>query len=119
MDRVLNDFKWTECLVYFDDIVVIPVGKTFQEPVCHLGNVLLLAGLKHQTAKCNFCQPKVRFSGHIISAKGVAAIQKRQRFISNWPTPTDKRHVQQFLGLADYYRWFIKTFHPSLNPCIG
>ena len=31
MDRVLNDLKWTECLVYFDDIVVI--GKTFQEHV--------------------------------------------------------------------------------------
>ena len=39
MDRVLNDLKWTECLVYVADIVVI--GKTFQEHVCHLGNVLL------------------------------------------------------------------------------
>ena len=77
--------------------------------MCHLGNVLLLAGLKLQTAKCNFCQPKVRFSGHIISAKlGVAAIQK-VNVISNWPTPTDKRHVQQFLGLADYYSWSIKN----------
>ena len=54
MDRVLNDLKWTECQVYFDDIVVI--GKTFQEPVCHLGNVLLLAGLKLQTAKCKFAR---------------------------------------------------------------
>ena len=39
MDRVLNDLKWTERLVYFDDIVVI--GKTFREHVCPLGNVLL------------------------------------------------------------------------------
>ena len=94
MDRVLNDLIWTECLVYYYYIVVI--GKTFQEHVCHLGNVLLWlrqAGLKLQTAKCNSCQPEVRFLGHIISAKGVAADPDKTKVISNWPTPTDKRHV--------------------------
>ena len=114
MDRVLNDLKWTECLVYFADIVVI--GKTFQEHVCHLGNVLLRlrqAGLKLQTAKCNFCQPEVRFLEHIISAKGVAADPDKT---SNWPTPTDKRHVQQFLGLVNYYRRFIKYFSSIAKP---
>ena len=117
---VLNDLKWTECLVYVDDIVVI--GKTF---LCHLGNVLLRlkqAGLKLQTAKCNLCLPEVRFLGHIISAKGDAADpDKKTKVISNWPTPTDKRHIQQFLGLVNYYRRFKKTFSSIsiANPCIG
>ena len=110
MDHVLNDLKWTECLVYFDDIVVI--GKTFQEHVYHLGTVLLRlrqAGLKLQTAKCNFCQQKlIRFLGHIILADGVAADPDKTKVISNLPTPTDKRDVQQFLGLVNYYRRFIK-----------
>ena len=116
MDRLLNDLKWTECLVYFDHIVAI--RKTFQEHVCHLGNVLLLlrqAGLKLQTTKCNFCQPEVRFLGHIISAERVAADPDMTKVISNWPTPTDKRHVQQFLGLVNYYRQFINKLFIHLH----
>ncbi|KAL5457414.1 hypothetical protein EMCRGX_G034666 [Ephydatia muelleri] len=61
MDRVLNDLKWTDCLVYFDDIVV--VGRTFSEHLHCLGNVLTRlrqAGLKLQPKKCNFCQQKMR-----------------------------------------------------------
>ena len=74
------------------------------------------AGLKLQTAKCNFCQPEVRFLEHIISAKGVAADPDKTKVISNWPTPTDKRHVQQFLGLVNYYRRFIKNFSSIAKP---
>ena len=46
-----------------------------------------LAGLKHQSAKCNFYQPEVMFLEHIISAEGVAADPDKMKVISNWPTP--------------------------------
>ena len=74
------------------------------------------AGLKLQTAKCNFCQPEERFLGHIISAKGVAADPDKTKVISNWPTPTDKRHVQHFLVLVNYYRRLIKNFSSIAKP---
>ena len=38
MDRVLKDLKWSECLVYIDDIVV--VGRTFDDHLCHVANIL-------------------------------------------------------------------------------
>ena len=33
MDRVLKDLKWSECLVYIDDIVIF--GRTFDEHLYH------------------------------------------------------------------------------------
>jgi len=30
--------------------------------------------------------------------------------ILNWPTPKGVKDVQKFLGLANYYYWFIKDF---------
>ena len=117
MDRVLNDLKWTDCLVYFDDIVV--VGRTFSEHLHCLGNVLTRlrqAGLKLQPKKCNFCQQKVRFLGHVVSASGISTDPDKTEVVSNWPTPTDKREIQQFLGLVNYYRRFIKNFASLAKP---
>ena len=36
--------------------------------------------------------------------------------VAKWPTPTNKKEVQQFLGLANYYRHFIKNFASIAKP---
>ena len=30
--------------------------------------------------------------------------------ISNWPTSKGVKDIQKFLGLVNYYQWFIKDF---------
>lgn len=57
MDRVLGGLKWSSCLVYFDDIIVI--GSTFSEHLKHLTAVLTnlrQSGLKLNPAKCKLYQ---------------------------------------------------------------
>ncbi|KAL5488906.1 hypothetical protein EMCRGX_G017922 [Ephydatia muelleri] len=52
MDRVLSGLKWSSCLVYFDDIIV--VGDTFEDHLHHIGLVLKRlrdAGLKLKPVK--------------------------------------------------------------------
>ena len=91
--------------MYLDDVIV--VGGTFEEHLRNLCDVfarLRAAGLKLQPMKCHLCSPKVEFLGHIVSAEGVSTDPKKIEKIANWPTPTSKREVQQFLGLANYYR---------------
>ena len=47
--------------------------------------------------------------GLIVSANGLAADPAKIQRVVDWPIPTTKREVQQFLGLVSYYRRFIEN----------
>ena len=115
MDMVLAGLQWSSCLVYLDDIIVI--GKTFEDHLMNLREVfkhLKEAGLKLKRNKCDLCMEQVKFLGHIVSAEGVQIDPEKTEKVAQWPQPFSKREVQQFLGLANYYRRFVKDF-ASIN----
>ena len=117
MDRVLSGLKWSTCLVYFDDIMV--VGTSFADHLSNIGGVLARlrgAGLKLKPGKCRLCQKRVAFLGHIVSAEGITTDPSKTEAVAKWPTPQSRREVQQFLGLANYYRRFVKNFAAIAGP---
>ena len=117
MDAVLAGLQWSSCLVYIDDIVI--PGRTFQAHLANLRAVfdrLREAGLKLKPRKCHLCLQKVKFLGHIVSADGVQTDPQKTERVSSWPTPSSRKAVQQFLGLASYYRRFVKDFATIAKP---
>ena len=105
MDSVLAGLQWTTCLVYIDDVIIL--GKSFDDHLYNLSQVfnrLQQAGLKLQPGKCALVQRKVSFLGHVISPEGIATDPDKTSKVALWPNPTCRRDVQQFLGLANYYR---------------
>ena len=117
MNSVLSGLPWNSCLVYLDDIIV--TGSTFSAHLDNLSKVfhrIREAGLKLQPSKCAFCKPEVSFLGHIVSPKGITTDPSKTDKVASWPTPTSKRDVQQFLGLANYYHRFIKDFASIARP---
>jgi len=36
--------------------------------------------------------------------------------VTKWPTPTNKKEVQSFLGFTKFYQWFIKDFLGHTHP---
>jgi len=60
--------------------------------------------------KCKWKVRKVEFLGVIISPKGVEMQKEKMERVLNWPVPRNVKEVQKFLGLANYYRRFIKDF---------
>jgi hypothetical protein len=117
MDLVLAGLQWSSCLVYLDDIII--VGRTFEEHLQNLQAVLIRlreAGLKLKPQKCALCLPQVEFLGHVVSAQGVSTDPRKTEKVRNWPTPTNRREVQQFLGLASYYRRFVQDFAKIAKP---
>ena len=117
MNLLLAGIQWSSCLVYLDDIIVL--GKTFQDHLQHLSQVfqrLRDAKLKLKAQKCSFCQESVQFLGHIVSANGLAADPAKVQRVVDWPIPTTKREVQQFLGLVSYYRRFIENCAQIAKP---
>jgi len=60
--------------------------------------------------KCKWKVREVEFLEVIISPKGVEMQKKKVEGVLNWPVPRNVKEVQKFLGLANYYRRFIKNF---------
>ena len=54
--------------------------------------------------------------GHTFSAEGMAPDPKKTHVIREWPTPGSVKAVRQFLGLASYYRCYIKNFANTAGP---
>lgn len=104
-------------VVFFDDILVF--SKTLVDHVLHLTQVLQLLKRDQwyvKQSKCSFGQRQIAYLGHVITAEGVATDPSKIRTIEQWPTPSSAKEVRSFLGLAGYYRKFVKHFGIIARP---
>uniref|UniRef100_A0A8R7TPA7 Reverse transcriptase domain-containing protein n=1 Tax=Triticum urartu TaxID=4572 RepID=A0A8R7TPA7_TRIUA len=107
-----------ECVLsFFDNILVF--SKTLQEHAEHLRQVFDLLRRdqwKVKRSKCSFGQQRITYLGHVISADGVTTDPTKIKAVTAWPTPTNVKEVRQFLGLARYYRRFVRQFGILARP---
>jgi len=54
--------------------------------------------------------------GYIVSSEGVSPDPSKTSKVKEWSTPKSLQEVQQFLGLANYYRCFIRNFAAIAKP---
>nr|GEV98339.1 putative reverse transcriptase domain-containing protein [Tanacetum cinerariifolium] len=117
MNRVCKPYLDKFVIVFIDDILIYSKDKEEHEK--HLKTILEL--LKREQlyvkfSKCDFWLESVQFLGHVIDSEGVYVDPVKFAAIKNWATPTTSTEVRQFLGLAGYYRRFIKGFSLISKP---
>ena len=56
------------------------------------------------------------FLGHIISKEGIRVDPKKIEVVVEWKPPRNVTEVRSFLGLAGYYRRFVKGFSMTAAP---
>lgn len=98
-------------IIFIDDILVY--SKDPKEHAEHLRIVLqTLRGhqLFAKFSKCEFWLGQVAFLGHIISKDRVQVHPDKVEAVRRWPRPTTVTKVWSFLGLAGYYRRFVKDY---------
>jgi hypothetical protein len=117
MNHVLRSFIGKFVVVYIDDILIY--SKTLEEHVEHINCVL--AVLKEEklyanVEKCSFCTEKVVFLGFVFSGQGVEVDEENIKANREWLPPQNVIQVQSFLGLAGFYRRFVKDFSTIAAP---
>jgi hypothetical protein len=98
-------------LVFFDDILIYI--KTEEKHIKHLGIILKVLQdnrLFAKHSKCVFVQSQVEYLCHIISGDGVATDPEKIVAVKEWPEPKSITELRGFLGLARYYRRFIRDY---------
>ncbi|GJZ44822.1 hypothetical protein Tco_0592418 [Tanacetum coccineum] len=111
MNRVCKPYLDKFVIVFIDDILVYSRNK--EEHENHLRIILELLKkekLYAKFSKCDFWISVVQFLGHVIDNQGLHVDPAKIEAVKNWASPTTPTEIRQFLGLAGYYRRFIKDF---------
>ena len=66
--------------------------------------------------KCEFWLEKVIFLGHVVYENVISIDPTKVEVVSNWPRSTNISEIRSFLGLAGYYRCFVKGFSKLASP---
>jgi hypothetical protein len=94
-------------------------SKTFQEHLQHLQLVfdrIRKANLRIKPDKCHFCTNEIKFLGHVVNEEGIQPDPSKIEKVVNYPRPRNLTELRAFLGLASYYRRFIKDFSKISSP---
>ncbi|GKC23705.1 putative reverse transcriptase domain-containing protein [Tanacetum coccineum] len=111
MNRVCKPYLNKFMIVFIDDIMIYSKSKQEHEEHLKLILELLKKGqLYAKFSKCEFWIPKVQFLGHVIDSQGIHVDPAKIESIEDWVSPKTAMKIRQFLGLAGYYRRFIKGF---------
>ena len=117
MNDTFRDLLDKTVLVFLDDILVF--SRTKEEHLVHVREVLLRLRkqqLYAKRSKCEFLRSEVEFLGHRIGANGLSVSQDKVQSVREWPTPKNVHDVRSFLGLAGFYRRFVRDYSKIALP---
>ena len=117
MNRVFRPYLDQFVVVFIDDILVY--SRDEKEHEQHLKIVLQTLREKKlyaKLSKCDFWLKEISFLGHIVSAEGIRVDPVKIEAVVNWKPPRSVTEVRSFLGIAGYYRRFVKGFSVIASP---
>ena len=117
MNEVLKEQLDRFVIVYLDDIPIY--SSTWKEHLEHVRTVLEILRankLFAKASKCTFGPQNFDYLGFILRPNRIAISPHKTEAIEKWPTPRNKKDVQSFLGLINYYRRCIKNCSQIAKP---
>jgi len=118
MNDLLRDLVVEEKVaVFIDDVIVATeIEEGHNEIVEEVLKRLEENDLFVKPEKCVWKVREVGFLGVIIEEDRVKMEKKKVQGVVEWPVLRIVKDVQKFLGLANYYRQFVKDFAKIAKP---
>ena len=116
VEMLLSQNRSQGTLAYLDD--VIAHNKNAEEHLDELEKILILhrkAGIKLKAEKTSLFTEEVEYLGYLVNKEGVNMRKSYVEKVTNWPSPTNTKELNQFLGFVNYYRSFIPNFSKLTN----
>jgi hypothetical protein len=117
MDTIFRDLIGVYVAVYIDDIIIYSDNE--DDHYQHIQEVLSRLQRHNLFAKAEkslFYASEITFLGYKISTQGIHMDQEKISAIEQWTIPSTVKQVRQFLGLANFYRRFIRNFAITAQP---
>ena len=111
MNRVFRPFLDWFVTVFIDDILVYSKDREDHDTRLRVVlDTLKKERLFAKLSKCEFWLREVPYLGHIVSKEGIRVDRRKIEGILEWKPSRSVTKVRRFLGLAGYYRMFVKGF---------
>ena len=119
---IMNDILWDlinkgDVAAFIDDVIV---GTETEEGHDEIVEEVLKRMEDHdlylKPEKCMWKVKEVGFLGLIIGKDGIKMEEEKVKGVLDWPRPKCVKDIQKFLGLANYYRRFVKDFATIAKP---
>jgi len=118
MNDILRDLINTgEVAAFMDDVLV---GTEEEEKHDKIVEEVLRRmeenNLYVKPKKCIWKVREIDFLGLVIGSGGIKMQEEKVAGVLEWPRPKTVKEIQKFLGLANYYRRFVKNFAKIAKP---
>ncbi|PAA93146.1 hypothetical protein BOX15_Mlig023152g1 [Macrostomum lignano] len=115
METILQDVS--NKIVYQDDVLLgAKSNAELRSKVQHVLQTMRTAGMTINLEKSNLSATEVRFLGYSISASGITPDPNLVGKIRSVNSPKDRKQLESFLGLSNFFGRFIKNYSDVIEP---
>src|SRR5882724_4607312 len=111
MNHIFRDMTDIFVVIYLDDILIF--SDSLEDHWVHVRCVLehlCEYDLHSKPEKCLFHMQKIEFLGFMVTPTGISMDTAKTDMVNVWPTPTNLKAVQAFLGFTKFYCQLIVGF---------
>ena len=115
VNRVIQHLE--NCEGYVDDLIMY--HENWEDHMCGLRKLferLREANLTVNLVKSEFGKATVQYLGHVVGQGRICPVSAKVEAIVDFLSPTGKKGIQRFLGMAGYYRKYCKNFSSVVSP---